>query len=119
MWSALEGSILLWALILGGYTAAVAWRFRKRTNDVLVGWALIVMFVIAAFFAALSFGPADPFGAGCRSASRRGRARTRCCRTTSSCCSTRRSSTSATSASPCRSRSPSPRWSPAGSARAG
>ncbi len=34
MWSALEGSILLWALILGGYTAAVAWRFRKRTNDV-------------------------------------------------------------------------------------
>ena len=64
MWSALEGSILLWALILGGYTAAVAWRFRKRTNDVLVGWALIVMYVIAAFFAALSFGPADPFGAG-------------------------------------------------------
>ena len=64
MWSALEGSILLWALILGGYTAAVAWRFRKRTNDVLVGWALIVMYVIAGFFAALSFGPADPFGAG-------------------------------------------------------
>ncbi len=64
MWSALEGSILLWALILGGYTAAVAWRFRKRTNDVLVGWALIVMYVIAAFFAALSFGPADPFGSG-------------------------------------------------------
>ena len=47
MWSALEGSILLWALILGGYTAAVAWRFRKRTNDVLVGWALVVMFTIA------------------------------------------------------------------------
>ena len=66
MWSALEGSILLWAVILGRYTAAVAWRFRKRTNDVLVGWALIVMYVIAAFFAALSFGPADPFGAGCR-----------------------------------------------------
>ena len=64
MWSALEGSILLWALILGGYTAAVAWRFRQRTNDVLVGWALVVMFAIAAFFAALSFGPADPFGAG-------------------------------------------------------
>ena len=33
------------------------------------------------------------------------RARTRCCRTTSSCCSTRRSCTSATSGSPCRSRS--------------
>ncbi len=64
MWSALEGSILLWALMLGVFTAAVAWRFRDRTDDVLVGWALIVMFVISAFFAMLSFGPADPFGAG-------------------------------------------------------
>jgi cytochrome c-type biogenesis protein CcmF len=64
MWSALEGSILLWALILAAFTAAVAWRFRKRTDDVLVGWALVVMFVIAAFFAMLSFGPADPFAAG-------------------------------------------------------
>jgi len=63
-WSALEGSILLWALILAGFTAAVAWRFRDRTNDVLVGWALIVMFVITAFWAMLSFGPADPFAAG-------------------------------------------------------
>ena len=50
MWSALEGSILLWALVLTGFTAAVAWRFRKRTDDILVGWALIVMFVITAFF---------------------------------------------------------------------
>ncbi len=64
MWSALEGSILLWAFILGAFTAAVAWRFRARTDDVLVGWALIVMFVITAFFAMLSFGPADPFAAG-------------------------------------------------------
>ena len=64
MWSALEGSILLWALMLGIFTAAVAWRFRDRTDDVLVGWALIVMFVISAFFAMLSFGPADPFAAG-------------------------------------------------------
>ncbi len=64
MWSALEGSILLWALVLGGFTGAVAWRFRRRTDDVLVGWALIVMFVITAFFALLSFGPADPFASG-------------------------------------------------------
>jgi cytochrome c-type biogenesis protein CcmF len=64
MWSALEGSILLWALILAGFTAAVAWRFRKRTDDVLVGWALIVMFVITAFFAMLSIGPANPFASG-------------------------------------------------------
>ena len=64
MWSALEGSILLWVLILSGYTAAVGWRFRRRTEDPLVGWALAVMFIVLAFFALLSFGPADPFADG-------------------------------------------------------
>jgi cytochrome c-type biogenesis protein CcmF len=64
MWSALEGSILLWALTLAGFTGAVAWRFRKRTGDELVGWALVVMFVVTAFFAMLSFGPADAFANG-------------------------------------------------------
>ena len=62
MWSALEGSILLWVLVLAGFTAAVGWRFRSRLGDPLVGWALVVMFVTMAFFALLSFGPADPFG---------------------------------------------------------
>ena len=61
MWSALEGSILLWVVILAGFTAAVGWRFRRRADDPLVGWALVVMFVTMAFFALLSFGPADPF----------------------------------------------------------
>jgi cytochrome c-type biogenesis protein CcmF len=61
MWSALEGSILLWVIVLAGFTAAVGWRFRSRTGDPLVGWALVVMFVVMAFFALLSFGPADPF----------------------------------------------------------
>ncbi len=64
MWSALEGSILLWGVTLAGFTAAVAWRFRKRSGDQLVGWALMVMFVVTAFFAMLSFGPADAFQAG-------------------------------------------------------
>ena len=59
MWSALEGSILLWVVILAGFTAAVAWRFRKRTNDELVGWALVTMFAVCAFFAIVSFGPAS------------------------------------------------------------
>ena len=98
MWSALEGSILLWLVILGGFTAAVGWKFRRRTADPLVAWALVVMFVVMAFFALVSFGPANPFGAGVPGRDVRARARTRCCRTTSSCCSTRRSSTSATSA---------------------
>ncbi len=64
MWSALEGSILLWVLVLAAFTAAVAWRFRRRTDDVLVGWAMIVMYVITAIFALISLLPADPFAAG-------------------------------------------------------
>lgn len=64
MWSALEGSILLWVLVLGIFTAAVAWRFRKSIDDPLVGWALVVMFVITGFFAFISFGPASPFAPG-------------------------------------------------------
>lgn len=64
MWSALEGSILLWLLVLAGFTGAVAWRFRSRVDDQLVGWALVVMFVVCAFFAIVSFGPANPFAAG-------------------------------------------------------
>jgi len=64
MWSALEGSLLLWVLVLAGFTGAVAWRFRKRVDDALVGWALVVMFVVCAFFALITFGPANPFTSG-------------------------------------------------------
>jgi cytochrome c-type biogenesis protein CcmF len=61
MWSALSGSILLWGLILTGYTAAMVWRFRRSCEDPLVGWATLVMYLIAAFFFGLMVGPADPF----------------------------------------------------------
>ena len=61
MWSALEGSILLWALILAGYTFAVARKFRRRLEDPLVGWALLIMFVVCVFFFGLMAGPANPF----------------------------------------------------------
>jgi cytochrome c-type biogenesis protein CcmF len=61
LWSALEGSILLWALVLSGYIAAVTWHFRKRLEDPLVGWALVTLFVISGFFFLLMFGPANPF----------------------------------------------------------
>ena len=61
MWSALEGSILLWGLILAGYLMVVLRKFRDRLDDPLVAWALITMFVIMAFFLALMVGPADPF----------------------------------------------------------
>ena len=61
MWSALEGSILLWALVLAGYTALIAQKFRRRLDDALVGWALLTMLVVGAFFFGLMVGPANPF----------------------------------------------------------
>ena len=61
MWAALEGSILLWALVLAGYLAVVAHHFRDRATDPLVGWALVTGFVVAAFFFGLMLGPANPF----------------------------------------------------------
>ena len=61
MWSALEGSILLWGLVLAGYLAVVAHKFRSRLDDPLVGWALITLFVIAIFFFGLMLTAANPF----------------------------------------------------------
>lgn len=61
MWSALEGSILLWALVLAGYLAVVVRRFRKRAEDPLVGWATLVILSVAVFFFGLMLGPANPF----------------------------------------------------------
>ncbi|MGY6501305.1 MAG: heme lyase CcmF/NrfE family subunit [Acidimicrobiales bacterium] len=61
LWGALEGSILLWALVLAGYIALVAFKFRARLTDPLVGWALVTLFVVAAFFFGLMIGPANPF----------------------------------------------------------
>jgi cytochrome c-type biogenesis protein CcmF len=61
MWSALEGSILLWGLILAGYIATVAWRFRHRLEDPLVAWALVTMFAVGVFFFGLMLSAANPF----------------------------------------------------------
>ena len=61
LWSALAGSILLWGLVLGGYATAMVWRFRRRSGDDLIGWATLVVYVVAAFFFGLMLGPSDPF----------------------------------------------------------
>ncbi len=53
LWSALEGSILLWVLVLAGYTVLVAWWLRKRLQDPMVGWVLLVLQVVCALFFAL------------------------------------------------------------------
>jgi len=61
MWSALEGSLLLWALILTALTLAVVHHYRSEADDAVVAWATLVMFVVGAFFILLMVGPADPF----------------------------------------------------------
>ena len=60
-WSALEGSILLWALLLSIYVAATAWRFRDRAADPLVAWATLVQYAVLLFFFALMLFAANPF----------------------------------------------------------
>jgi cytochrome c-type biogenesis protein CcmF len=60
-WAALEGSILLWGLLLSIYVAATAWRFRRRADDPLVAWATVVQFAVLLFFFALMLFAANPF----------------------------------------------------------
>ena len=60
-WAALEGSILLWGLILAGYVVAVSLRFRSRGDDPLVVGALLCSLLVVLFFFGLMLGPADPF----------------------------------------------------------
>jgi len=61
LWSADEGSLLLWNLVLAGFIAAVAFRFR-RTRPETLPWALAVMFAVSAFYLVLVLGPTTPFG---------------------------------------------------------
>jgi len=60
-WGALEGSILLWGVVLGIYLVIVTVKFQKRLTDPLVSWALVTMFGVCLFFFGLMAGPADPF----------------------------------------------------------
>ncbi|SFB62706.1 cytochrome c-type biogenesis protein CcmF [Amycolatopsis marina] len=59
-WSALGGSIVLWALVLAGYTAAVLRQVRD-TDDRLGTGALAVLGVVAVFFFGLVSTVANPF----------------------------------------------------------
>jgi cytochrome c-type biogenesis protein CcmF len=61
MWSALEGSMLLWVLWLALATMGVVWYYRRERADAVVGWATTVLLAVSAFFTLLMAGPADPF----------------------------------------------------------
>ena len=61
MWSALEGSLLLWVLLLDAITLGVLYYYRKSASDAVVRWATIVLWGVGTFFTFLMVGPADPF----------------------------------------------------------
>src|SRR6516162_2495743 len=60
LWGADDGSLLLWNLILAGYIAAVALRFR-RDRPPTFPYALSVLFGVQVFYLVLINGPARPF----------------------------------------------------------
>ncbi len=62
LWSALEGSILFWGLILGCYLLAFGLAHRKEP-PVAMQLAVGTMLAVGVFFAFLIAGPANPFHA--------------------------------------------------------
>jgi cytochrome c-type biogenesis protein CcmF len=52
LWSALDGSLLLWLLVLAGYATVLAHR-PPRGAEPLHPWAMTVICAVAAFFSAL------------------------------------------------------------------
>ncbi|SIR51220.1 cytochrome c-type biogenesis CcmF C-terminal domain-containing protein [Micromonospora avicenniae] len=58
LWSALDGSLLLWLLVLCGYAALLA---RRRHPPRLHAYAMAVVGVVTTFFFALSALAANPF----------------------------------------------------------
>ena len=61
MWSALEGSLLLWVLLLNALVVGVVQYYRREAADEVVRVAAGVLFLTTAFFTFLMVGPADPF----------------------------------------------------------
>ncbi|MBZ4416387.1 heme lyase CcmF/NrfE family subunit [Myxococcus sp. RHSTA-1-4] len=62
LWSALEGSILFWGLIMGSFIAAFAF-IHRREHARYMQLALGTMLAVGVFFAFLIAGPANPWGA--------------------------------------------------------
>ena len=62
LWAADAGSLLLWNLVLAGYIAAVAFRFRRAAPETFA-WAMAVMYGVSLFYLVLVLGPTQPFAA--------------------------------------------------------
>src|SRR5215208_396140 len=59
-WGGQEGSLLLWLLVLGGYSAAAVLLNRRRAPD-LVAWSVPVLGVVSVFFAFMLVAVSSPF----------------------------------------------------------
>ncbi|MBV9278585.1 MAG: cytochrome c biogenesis protein CcsA, partial [Chloroflexi bacterium] len=66
LWSALEGSILFWALLLSVYTAAFLLVYRDRPPQAgtrqLQPYVTAILLGISSFFLLVIAGPGNPFG---------------------------------------------------------
>ncbi len=60
LWSSLEGSILFWGFVLGGFAAAFA-LLERRGNEDYLGYTLATILAVGTFFCFLIAGPANPF----------------------------------------------------------
>jgi cytochrome c-type biogenesis protein CcmF len=61
LWSALQGSLLLWATMLSGYAMAMIAWLRSRLSDPAGAWASLIMFALSGFFFFLLATQANPF----------------------------------------------------------
>ncbi|MDG6110498.1 cytochrome c biogenesis protein CcsA [Dactylosporangium aurantiacum] len=62
LWAALDGSLLLWLLVLTGCAVLIG-RSRVAAGDSLQPWASTVLAVVTVFFFALTYFAANPFTA--------------------------------------------------------
>jgi cytochrome c-type biogenesis protein CcmF len=60
-WGGQEGSLLLWLLVLGAYSAAAVFLNRRRAPD-LVAWTVPVLGAVSTFFAFMLVVISSPFG---------------------------------------------------------
>lgn len=60
LWSSLEGSILFWGFVLGGFAAAAA-MLQKTGHEDYLGYTLATILLVGTFFCFLIAGPANPF----------------------------------------------------------
>src|SRR5947207_327130 len=60
-WGGQEGSLLLWLLVLGVYSAAAVFLNRRRAPD-LIAWTVPVLGAVSTFFAFMLVAVSSPFG---------------------------------------------------------